>query len=508
MFESLESARMRILEASSLLGGDFHYHFMKAANRKVKPVIKKPTPTGNRPKSDPMRQRPRDIPEVDLGMTIDLTFRFSAKHPPRDGDIVIKGSKSFPDTPPKNHLKLFQHKCAECSKICDFESDEKDSKAKVTKTQLLKHLVAVFSLQNVVKLLTPEAMKEFYDMIGKNIFRHLPVNPILGPLDVQDTVLDTAWPHIELCYQALSGSLMCPHADKISQNFIYNLIRNGTSLDDRERAAVKDALYAIYVRYMNLRLVIRRACFSHFAMAECSNELLEFFVTVINGFNTPLKKDHLALYNQAFLYLHTHEHFVQMYEHYMTCTHKLITKGPELLHNTIKYILSHWPVAERIKQIYFLKEIHDFLQTYKNQFTPDVARDAYRVVALGVYNENSEVADQAFEIITDTKIVEILIKFSNVVYPILFENLCKSGQKHWDENIKTNAFVALQVLRECDAEEFKKMNEARGKLKQTITQTQMIKTTNWGSVLERAKSNFPDLDHSQINFDHILKFPV
>jgi hypothetical protein len=438
-------------------------------------------------------------------LTIGPTFHFSAKHPPRKGDIVIKGSRPFKDIDPKDHLKAFLHKVRECCNLCDFEAPEKDAKAKVTKTQLLKHLNDCFGQPAIANILTPEAVKAMYDMISLNLFRSLPVIPIRGPLDANDSVIDDAWPHLSLAYQLVLASFVCPHtADCLTSKFLYGIIGNGASLDDNERQMVKEVLTKIYQRYMNLRATIRNFMGSRFAIGYCSSDLLVFFSSCINGFNSPLKPEHLKLFQHSFNRLHSHFELYRFHEQMIECVSKMITKQPALLTEVFRYLYQHWPRAERRKQVTYLKELEYLLTNHIQDLAPSTVTVAFRILNCGLYSDFSDLCDQANRVVTNSKVIDIIMKFPAIIYPIIFENIVKAARLHWDETVRANTLVTLQALQSIDPALFKKMNDERAAVRKGRTMQISTFQTGWLNILEYARGTDPTI--ANINFGSTARF--
>jgi hypothetical protein len=465
-------------------------------------------PLGMRPKTDNAKTRVKfAAPKGELGLTIDLTFHFSARHPTRKGDLEIKGSRHFKDVEAKDYLKLFLHKCEECSKLCDFETPEKDEKAKITKTQLLRHLNDCFSKPNVVAVLTLEAMKEFYAMLSTNLFRRLPDIPIRGPLDANDTVFDMAWPHLLLCYQLILTSITVPHTQAcLTPVFLTKLIGNGLCLDDNEKAMVRDVLVAVYTRFINLRSTIRTALGCYFAEQQCSRELLQFFATCVNSFNSPLKPEHLRFFTLSLNPLHGDPKMFLYIDPLLDCLNKMIAKQPSILGDVFKYMVKHWPCGERAKQLTYLDEVKNLMLSHTKILTPDLVKLAFQVMAFGAYNESSDVCDYVLLNLTDNKVIDIILTHSALIYPLIFEQLCRTARNHWDEAIRTNTFVALQALQAIDPVIFKKMNEERGGLKKMKTTLMSTFQGNWMQVFQLAKAN--DNSIQVASFENVLKKSV
>lgn len=295
------------------------------------------------------------VPKSEMGLNVDKIVNYTTLHKLNQETINIKPTKSFQENPPREHAKLFIEKCKQCSNICDFSSPSLDQKAKTTKTQLLKHLASVFTNPNLARAVSQDSMNLFYKMLSVNLFRPLPKMKPFTVIETHDVTYDSAWPHLSLCYEALQSSLSCKYAQNISPDFIYHLVGNSVSPDDRERIAVRDILYSMYTKFMNHRTIVREKIADQFTNGVCSSELLEFLISVVSGFNSPLNPEHVTYFRNSILSLHTLNNLPLFAVQVKKLILAYIQKSGFLLDSTIEYLLLHWPKSNRIKQCLFLK---------------------------------------------------------------------------------------------------------------------------------------------------------
>lgn len=454
----------------------------------AKPNLNRLARVNSKPPTRPPR---RVIPKAELGLTVDLTFNWSAKFGHREGDIVIKGSKAFDEMPANEYQKLFLHKCKECTKLCDFSSPNIDGKAKVTKTLLLKHLRAAFSMVAFMKILTSEMMTEFYKMVSTNLFRALPRYPEAVPVDAKVSFFDNSWPHLQLVYQVLEASLVSHFSANIPPTFIYKLISNGLSIDPSERVAVRDFLHAFYSRYMGQRAIIRSDIFGLFSMGQASLELLDFFSSIVQGFNPPLKPEHVKFFHQALLPLYSCPDLNQYNEGLTSCVCKFCEKNFNFIAVTFEYLYKHWPLQDSKKQKIFIDSVKVILFTF-DKFSDTALRRAFALIAEGARSDNVDVAEIALDTLLAENLVSIYKQNPRLIFTTIFEKLYKSAKNHWDEDIKTDSIACLQILSEIEPNVFSDLNNARKDKKNTKkapTKEPNALKTNWLQVFNMAKKN-------------------
>ncbi|OHS93450.1 phosphoprotein phosphatase [Tritrichomonas foetus] len=442
----------------------------------------------------------RAVPKSEMNLNVDKTFNFSTLTGlPCEHEVNIKFSKPFQETPAKDHLKLFLEKCEQCSLICDFSSNLRDQKSKTAKTHLLKHLAAGFTLPHLVRTINQDAMKSFYKMLSINLFRPIPKVTRFTIIETNDCLYDYAWPHLSLLYDCLKQSFNCKFSQNISSEFIYHLIGNAASPDERERIAVRDILHSMYTKFMNLRTVVREKIADQFGNGVCSAELLEFFVSVVSGFNSPLIPEHVTFFTNSVLPLHTLQDFPVFATQVKQLIIRYISKSGFLLDPTIDYLLKHWPKCHRAKQGLFLKEIEELFVAYEIHITGNMASRVFRLVGEMSNNMNTDVAETAVDILTNPNIAFTLKTHAHVVFPLVVEPVYRSAQKHWDDCIRTNAIVTLQTLSEIDKAVFSKVNESLKLAKTQKTAEIGARKINWTKIADAAKAN--DRNIKSIDFD-------
>jgi hypothetical protein len=385
-------------------------------------------------------------------------------------------------------------KCQECQKLYDFSSAQIDSKAKATKTQLLKHLASSFTIPQIVRTLSAENLALFYKMLAVNLFRPLPTLPSVTVTETPDSLCDSAWPHLSLVYDAFLASFNCPQLPSaLNGTFLYNLIGNASSPDERERVAVRGILHAMYTKFMNLRTLIREKVACQFTTGTCSGEILEFFVSVVSGYNSPLNPEHVSYFHRFVLPLHTLHHYPQFATLLGQLVIQYVAKSGFLLDPAVGYLLKHWPRGNRQKQSLFLRELESLFCSFEIHVTAQMSMAVFRLIGETAVNENADVAHTAISILMNGNLGFILKAHAAQCYPLLVEPTYRAARRHWDDIVRSNAFVALQNLSELDPITFTQVKDghktAKTKNASQVSQVQ----TSWKKVFEAAKNADPTI---------------
>lgn len=441
------------------------------------------------PNKLPARIQRRTVPKAEFGLTVDLTLHWSRKNPTREDDLVIKGSLTFQEADESNHPKLFLHKVSECAKLCDFSNHSKDSKAKATKTILLKHLIDCFNNPSFLKLVTPEMMDEFYKMVSVNIVRDLPQFNNDTPIGAIDSFYDEAWPHLQLVYKVLTASLESAQTSVMSPSFIYKVVNNGCSPDQNERMSVRDFLHSLYSKYMNHRQTIRRCVSSVFELCRCSSELLDLYCSIVQGLTSPLKSEHVNFFYRSLLPLATLCDFNTFCDDYFNVVRAFIQKNNFLFNGTLNYVFSHWPRRDSRKQQVFLNFLVNLMKSNAS-ISDNSLILIFTKFADSITSENADIANMAMDSILDNENMFVLLREkSSIIFPLMFEKVYRTAKNHWDPDVKQNAVTVLQTMSELDKTEFDKIqNDRKAKREKNNTQSAHMKS-NWLQIFETAKKN-------------------
>lgn len=442
----------------------------------------------------PPAKKVHSVPKADPEANINKTFTFSTHNNASTEDLVIKGSKAFSEIPPKDIRTVFHHKCRECSKICNFSSPTKDSKAKTAKQHLLKHLYQGFSIPHLVRSLTADLMQEFFQMVSVNILRPFPkFKHGKYMTDARDSLMDSAWPHLSLVYDCLLASLTCSNLLNFPPHFINKLINNCLSPDDRERHSVRNVLCAIYQKCHSQRIIMRNSVAMICNTGKCTTELLDFFVGVVGSFTSPLKPELIALYYQTVLPLHRLRNYNDFHSVLVQVITRFIAKADVLLAPTFSYLHKHWPLTDCNKQSLFLREMEEIAITFSAQITTQVLATFMRRVGDCVLVEYSTLAETALDIIQNPLMAPLLRANSASLFFMLILHINNTSKSHWDEDVKETANSALAFLQELDKNAYKKANETQKMMKNRKLAAFGVCKTTWNKIFDAARGSDPDL---------------
>lgn len=293
---------------------------------------------------------------------------------------VYEALPSFRDVPTAEKQNLFLKKLNMCCVIFDFSDPTKNLKEKDIKRQALLELVDyILSVNSKFNEVT---MQEITKMVAVNLFRTFPSpnhdNKVLEMYDLEEEELtmEPAWPHLQIVYEFLLRFVTSPEIDAklakryVDHSFVLRLLDLFDSEDQRERDSLKTILHRIYGKFMVHRPFIRKAInniFYRFIFeTEKHNgiaELLEILGSIINGFALPLKEEHKLFLVRVLIPLHKPK-CVSMYHQQLSyCITQFVEKDVKLADTVIRGLLKYWPVTNSSKEVMFLAELEEVLET-------------------------------------------------------------------------------------------------------------------------------------------------
>jgi serine/threonine-protein phosphatase 2A regulatory subunit B' len=294
---------------------------------------------------------------------------------------LIEPLVPFKDVSSSEKMNLFVSKLSLCCVAFDFTDPAKNVVEKDVKRRTLVELVDFVSSFGSSRFSEP-AILAMCRMCAINLFRVLPPNYRAnnrgggGENDDDEPSFDPAWPHLHLVYELLlkfitSSCLDAKVAKKYFDHlFISSLLELFDSEDPRERDCLKTILHRVYGKFMVHRPFIRKSInnlFYKFVFETQKHngiaELLEIFGSIISGFALPLKEEHKIFLWRVLIPLHKPRSMGIYFQQLSYCVTQFIEKEPKLASVVIRGLLKYWPITHSQKEVMFLGELEEILET-------------------------------------------------------------------------------------------------------------------------------------------------
>ncbi|TVU35496.1 hypothetical protein EJB05_17389 [Eragrostis curvula] len=419
------------------------------------------------------------------GGTIQLTSSCPSGGPARPASSVKRMSSAvfpssvvagieplvpFKDVPNGEKQNLFLSKVSLCCIVFDFSDPNKNSAEKDFKRQALLDLVEY--VDSASSRFTETMIAACCRMFAVNLFRVFPPSYRTsssggGEGEEEEPMFDPAWPHLHLVYDLLlkligSSSLDTKLGKKyFDHSFIMKLLELFDSEDPRERDCLKTILHRIYGKFMVHRPFIRKAVsniFCHFVFETDRHngisELLEVFGSVISGFALPLKEEHKIFFWRVLIPLHKPK-TVGVYLQQLTyCVTQFVEKEPKLASSVILGLLRYWPITNSQKEVMFLSEIEEVLETTSMVEFQKCMVPLFQRIAHCINSSHFQVAERALFMWNNDHIISLVAQNRQVIVPIVTPALERNSQNHWNQSVLNLTVNLKKMLSEIDEELF------------------------------------------------------
>ncbi|KAJ1605350.1 protein phosphatase 2A regulatory B subunit [Cryptosporidium canis] len=317
-----------------------------------------------------------------------------------------------------------------------------------------------------------------------------------------EQLLEPSWPHLLVIYEFFLRFVISPQfgtkvAKKyIDNTFILKLIDLFQSFDPRERDYLKTILHRIYGKIMPRRSCIRKAMKHIFLRVIIDGEpyngiaeLLEIFVSIVNGFTIPLKEEHKIFLETALIPLHKAKYISSFHQQLIYCLIQYIEKDTKLAVPIIEGVLKYWPVTNSSKQILFLNELEELLEITPTNYIEPILIPIFERLASCIQSPHFHVAERVLYLWNNDIIVNLINEYKYEIYPVLIKALSCNGKKlHWNPTVHGLSFVVNKVLSDTDPELFSQIIEQFNDDSTQIETQKKEREEYWKYIIELAES--------------------
>ncbi|KAK1259328.1 Serine/threonine protein phosphatase 2A 57 kDa regulatory subunit B' iota isoform [Acorus gramineus] len=381
---------------------------------------------------------------------------------------------NFKDVTSTEKQNLFITKVNLCCVVFDFSDttpgNNGNTNEKDLKRQALIELIDFMSAGSPPRFTEP-MVAAVSKMFSANLFR------VFSPKyrsssggwenEEEEPTFDPAWTHLQLVYDLLLkfvslSTLDAKMAKKhIDHAFILKLLDLFDSEDPRERECLKTVLHRVYGKFMVHRPFIRKSVsniFYRFAFeTERHNgiaELLEVFGSVISGFALPLKEEHKMFLWRALIPLHRPK-TVGLYLQQLTyCVSQFLDKEPKLASTVVRGLLKYWPVTNSQKEVMFLGELEEILESTHAGELQKVMVPLFRRIGCCLNSSHFQVAERALFLWNNDHIVNLIAQNRQAILPIIFPSLERNTRNHWNQAVLNLTLNVRKLFSEMDPDLF------------------------------------------------------
>uniref|UniRef100_A0A914H2C7 G-protein coupled receptors family 1 profile domain-containing protein n=1 Tax=Globodera rostochiensis TaxID=31243 RepID=A0A914H2C7_GLORO len=281
-----------------------------------------------------------------------------------------------------------------------------------------------------------------------------------------------AWKHSKLIYDlflAVLGSnefRVTEAKSFVDPPFVRRLITNfATSPESEERQCLARILRRIYVKFLRLRLHIRKhllyslleVVFDERSQLATTKtffgiaEILEVLENVINGLKVPLKCDDRQMLLKVLLPLHRISSLEHFYKALIDRVLQFIALDPSLTPATIDALLKWWPKTSGQREIIFLEELELILGKAEDQrILRELIGKLFVQLAKCISSQHFQVSIKALHFWKNERILQLSKQNSAQIIQIIFDPLGEVAKTHWSAKIRSEAKYLQNVMMEMN----------------------------------------------------------
>ena len=435
--------------------------------------------------------------------------------------VPSKGKVTAEPKNPKDAKELFLKRIQMCSVIYDYSDDTKDVKSKAERLTALQELREFLNdNKNVATYVLPH-LDLVLEMIRKNIFRPLPMDKKsadkLGPseagVDLDDIVIDPAWPHLQGVYEFFFELIVCEVTDVksikifVTPAFVQEFLQLFDSEEPRERDYLKNILHRLYAKLVPRRKMIRKAindCFltmiHETQKFNGASELLDILASIISGFAVPLREEHVIFFKNILIPLHKVQTSHLFHEQLLRCSMLFLSKDHSLAIPLVEGLLRYWPFGNSPKETLFLAELNDVIEVCELSKLEPLIPKLFKRLIRCISGPQLQVSDRAMQFFENDYFLGILRTFKQATFPMIVPVIVELAETHWHK-ILLESFNALKtILKEIDPVAFDRalqgpkdsaksnsLNAMHNLAKRVGVESQ------WEALIKKAKSIDPNL---------------
>ncbi|KAI6189735.1 Serine/threonine protein phosphatase 2A regulatory subunit [Aphelenchoides bicaudatus] len=402
----------------------------------------------------------------------------------------------------------FTQRISECMAIYDFSVDPlSDLKNKEIKRHALNLLIDFITTTN--QQFSDQMYAQSINMFVKNCFRTLapPSTPGMEfDPEEDEPSLEASWAHLQLVYDFFLRFIESPgfqvtFAKKyIDQKFVTQLLELFDSEDPRERDFLKTILHRLYGKFLSLRAFTRQQInniFYRFMYEEERfngvAELLEILGSIINGFTTPLKEEHVTFLLRVLLPLHKAKSLSIYHPQLTYCIIQFVEKEPKLSEPVVHSLLKYWPKQHSPKEVMFLNETEEVLDIMDSAEFKKVMHAMFQQLARCVSSPHFQVAERALYFWNNDCIMALVSENIETILPIILPSLQKNSKQHWNRTISGLVYNALKILMEENQKLFDSCMQDYNKQLQLEESKDEERQKRWDKIEQQAQSNLKTL---------------
>lgn len=419
------------------------------------------------------------------------------------------------DCIPNAREELFIKKIELCCTTFDFYDTQNYLEDKAVKLQTMEELI-IYTTPDSDIYFSETVLKTFMRMIQLNLLRSPDLTltreeEIFGICDEDENILELIWHNLQPVYQLFLNIVVHKNLDinQAKRQFNIEFISRFTDLfdrdDAREREYVKTLLHRMYGRFLSYRSMIRRMMAHRFYEAIYEGrsnrgiaEMLEFLGSIINGFATPLKSEHVRFLEVALIPLLKSYLLPTYLLELMYCLTQFVEKDPNTAISVIRGLRRYWPTKNTGKQLMFLQLVEEVLNLCVDADS-SIVRLLFdplcEILCLGLSCPAFAVLERSCELWASEFLCEKFFMKGDIAFtellPRVYRTLLHSHKTAWSPPAEFLTMKVISMYQELDPKKFAAVDMALKELHKDEDIKREQAEGRWQTLLAQAEQTLP-----------------
>jgi len=417
--------------------------------------------------------------------------------------------QSFRQAREADQPDLLMRKIKHCRVVeFDWTNQTADRAAKSQKRKMLIDITE--QITETKNWFSEELVKEVMKTLSINLFRALPPSEFedFDPME-DEPKLEPSWLHIHIVYEFLLRFFTSASTDTsvvlkcLTSDFIISMLELFDSQDHREREYLKTILHRTYVKFLTLRVFIRKAIraqlfeFIYGGKTKHNGigEFLELYTTFIKGFKLPLAEEHEDFLETILLPLHSGPTFKNYARQLSYCMIEYLDKDPSQINAVILGLISYWPVQSAAKRMLIFDELKEYIQLVDRKRFFELSKEFWELIGGALSSHHFKLAEEVLDwleqestqyIQTHFSIASLLITERRQSYPILLPALFQNVQTHWHKTIREKSLQICNHLMTADPALYLEQVHPLLNVKRENKKKSASRKSRWDAVRKKA----------------------
>jgi len=261
----------------------------------------------------------------------------------------------------------------------------------------------------------------------------------------------------------------------VGRAFLHGLVEQFRSSDARERGYVKTIVHQCYTKFQSLRTFLRVTMM--YMLSEYVDgaityhhglvSILEIFASIIAGFRSPLREEHVLMLQRVLMPLHFHggvdggmrmttESFEALHPPLLDCVTSFVQRDAA---STLEIVVQGISSAFLSRpHLLLLDELEMMINVSPPNIFRKIAPDVLHLLSVAVSDQHFQIAERSLLLWRGEYFVSLIAQHRMTALPTLYSALIQSEVEHWHPQVRVLASNVLKLFHSMDEALFRNVS--------------------------------------------------